>query len=274
MVTNTIPSSTRYRHDTDAPPARHRRVMCSLGTGDGKRVGRLSVDSRPTVDRRVGRRVDGIVFVTIPLQWLPYFITLVMSTPFSFKSLQENVFNSKGALVWSWELIWAFMVYNNLWNSQRLSLQFFCWMRRNKKKITFVSLTREDSKSEIFRTHFFLTFNFSYNLPTVSIIRFFFWKTKRKSTTKHLELYLPNKRKVTYFWERSKTTILSWRTLLLRAFFKGKLSHVSRLPSLPASHNKEREGRLWTRLLLANSVAVFVTKVAKRRILIEWRSPL
>ena len=56
--------------------------MRSLGTGDGKRVGRLSADcrstvgrqsadSRPTVDRRVGqrvgRRVDGIVFVTIPL---------------------------------------------------------------------------------------------------------------------------------------------------------------------------------------------------------------
>ena len=40
-----------HRHATDAPPTHHRRMLYVISSKSGRRVGRLSVDCRSTVDR-------------------------------------------------------------------------------------------------------------------------------------------------------------------------------------------------------------------------------
>ena len=40
-----------HRHATDAPPTHHRRMLYVISSKSGQRVGRLSVDCRPTVGR-------------------------------------------------------------------------------------------------------------------------------------------------------------------------------------------------------------------------------
>ena len=44
-------AQTSHRHATDVPPTYHRRILYVISSKSGQRVGRLSTDSRPTVDQ-------------------------------------------------------------------------------------------------------------------------------------------------------------------------------------------------------------------------------